>query len=270
MNSEDEQRRSSFLEEETVRETESFLISVLKNSNELSEKVSNLLKNHIEKLFSKFKRLYTEIIISSEVSEELKKFVKEKYLEKFDNVSFDDNDEKFFKYFVTQQDVEQTIFEKILTVDPNKLSTLRDDNKRLNMFHFINSELGSYLQCLISLINNHSEYSRKVVQKVDTIIDSNYKEIVQGALISEYDDVMKLNITYHTFLGYTYYHSILTSEAAEIFIDVIKELLNQKIEDNAGSLSQEIIDYVLLQKQNGGNIIGPEDMNLENINIVEE
>jgi arginine decarboxylase len=26
----------------------------------------------------------------------------------------------------------------------------------------------------------------------------------------------------------------------------------------------------LLQKQNGGNIIGPEDMNLENINIVEE
>ena len=232
VNSEDEQRRSSFLEEETVRETESFLISVLKNSNELSEKVSNLLKNHIEKLFSKFKRLYTEIIISSEVSEELKKFVKEKYLEKFDNVSFDDNDEKFFKYFVTQQDVEQTIFEKILTVDPNKLSTLRDDNKRLNMFHFINSELGSYLQCLISLINNHSEYSRKVVQKVDTIIDSNYKEIVQGALISEYDDVMKLNITYHTFLGYTYYHSILTSEAAEIFIDVIKELLNQKIEDN--------------------------------------
>ena len=232
VNSEDEQRRSSFLEEETVRETESFLISVLKNSNELSEKVSNLLKNHIEKLFSKFKRLYTEIIISSEVSEELKKFVNEKYLEKFDNVSFDDNDEKFFKYFVTQQDVEQTIFEKILTVDPNKLSTLRDDNKRLNMFHFINSELGSYLQCLISLINNHSEYSRKVVQKVDTIIDSNYKEIVQGALISEYDDVMKLNITYHTFLGYTYYHSILTSEAAEIFIDVIKELLNQKIEDN--------------------------------------
>lgn len=35
-------------------------------------------------------------------------------------------------------------------------------------------------------------------------------------------------------------------------------------------ISQEIIDYVLLQKQNGGNIIGPEDTNLENINIVEE
>ncbi|WP_302328124.1 SIR2 family protein, partial [Streptococcus suis] len=181
-NSEDEQKRSSFLEEETIRETENFLISVLKNSSELSEKVSNLLKNHIEKLFSKYKRLYAEIIISSEVSEELKNFVKEKYLEKFDNVSFDDNDEKFFKYFITQQDAEQSIFEKLLTVDSNKLSTLRDDNKLLDIFHFINSELGSYLQSLISLIINHSEYSPQVVLKVNEIKDSNYKEIVQGAL----------------------------------------------------------------------------------------
>ena len=35
-------------------------------------------------------------------------------------------------------------------------------------------------------------------------------------------------------------------------------------------INQEIIDYVLLQKQNGGNIIGPEDTSLENIQIVEE
>ena len=240
VNSEDEQKRSSFLEEETIRETENFLISVLKNSNELSEKVSKLLKNHIEKLYSKFKRLYTEIIISSEVPDELQNFVKEKYLEKFDNVSFDDNDEKFFKYFITQQDAEQSIFEKLLTVDPNKLSTLRDDNKRLDIFHFINSELGSYLQCLISLINNHSEYSRKVVQKVDTIKDSNYKEIIQGVLINEYDDTTKIAITYYTFLGYSYSHTSVTSEAARIFTDVIRQLLNKKIEDN------QILDRVFM------------------------
>ncbi|HEL1912555.1 TPA: SIR2 family protein [Streptococcus suis] len=239
-NSEDEQKRSSFLEEETIRETENFLISVLKNSSELSEKVSNLLKNHSKKLFSKFKRLYAEIIISSEVSEELKNFVKEKYLEKFDIVSFDDNDEKFFKYFITQQDAEQSIFEKLLTVDPNKLSTLRDDNKLLDIFHFINSELGSYLQCLISLIINHSEYSPQVVLKVNEIKDPNYKEIVQGALISEYDDTTKIKITYHTFLGYSYYHTSVTSEAARIFTDVIRQLLNKTIEDN------QILDRVFM------------------------
>lgn len=229
--SENEQQGSSFLEEETISETENFLISILKDSNELSEKVSNLLKNHIGDLYLKYKRLYTEIAISSEVAEELRNFVREKYLEKFDNESFDDNDEKFFNYFITQQNDEKLIFGKLLTVDQNKLSTLRDDNKRLDMFHFINSELGSYLQCLISLIINHSEYSIQVIQMVDAIKDSNYKEIVQGVLISEYD-AEKINITYHTFLGYAYYHSTLTSEAAEIFIDVIKGLLNEKIEDN--------------------------------------
>ncbi|HFI0598634.1 TPA: hypothetical protein ACGO25_002166, partial [Streptococcus suis] len=156
------------------------------------------------------------------VSEELKNFVKEKYLEKFDNVSFDDNDEKLFKYFITQQEANQSIFEKFLSIDPNKLSILRDDDKRLDMFHFINSELGSYLQCLISLIINHSEYSPHVVPKVDTIKESSYKEIVQGALISEYDDTTKINITYYTFLGYSYYHTSVTSEVARIFTDVIR------------------------------------------------
>lgn len=34
-------------------------------------------------------------------------------------------------------------------------------------------------------------------------------------------------------------------------------------------ISKEIIDYVLLQKQNGGNIIGPEDMQLNTIRVVE-
>ncbi|HFU4454191.1 TPA: hypothetical protein ACGO9Z_002099, partial [Streptococcus suis] len=115
-----------------------------------------------------------------------------------------------------------------------------DDNKRLDMFHFINSELGSYLQCLISLIINHSEYRHQVVSKIDAIKESNYKEIVQGALISEYDDTTKINITYHTFLGYSYYHTSVTSEAARIFTDVIRQLLNKTIEDN------QILDRVFM------------------------
>lgn len=35
-------------------------------------------------------------------------------------------------------------------------------------------------------------------------------------------------------------------------------------------ISREIIDYVAIQKENGGNIIGPEDMSLETIRVVEE
>lgn len=231
VNTKDEQRRSSFLEEETISETENFLKSILKTSNELSEKASNLLENHVEDLYIKYKRLYVEIAISSEISDDLRNVAKRECLERFEKESFDRNDENFFNYFVAQQNDEESIFEKLLTVDPNKLSTLSDDSEQLDMFHFINSELGSYLQCLISLIIHHQDYSPKVIQKVDEIEDSSYKEIAQGVLISEYD-VKEIDVTYHTFLGYAYYHSTVTSEAAEIFTDIIKKLLKEKIEDN--------------------------------------
>lgn len=231
VNTTDRERRASFLEEETVFETENFLMSILKASNELSEKISKLLENHVEDLYIKYKRLYVEIAISPEISNELRNAIKRECLERFEKESFNSNDEKFFNYFVTQKNNEKTIFKKLLTVDPNKLSTLRDDSGHLDMLHFINSELGSYLQCLVSLIVNHSEYSPKIIQKVDELEDSSYKEIAQGVLISEYD-VKEIDVTYHTFLGYAYYHSTVTSEAAEIFTDVIKKLLKEKIEDN--------------------------------------
>lgn len=231
VNTTDRERRASFLEEETVFETENFLMSILKASNELSEKISKLLENHVEDLYIKYKRLYVEIAISPEISNELRNAIKRECLERFEKESFNSNDEKFFIYFVTQKNNEKTIFKKLLTVDPNKLSTLRDDSGHLDMLHFINSELESYLQCLVSLIVNHSEYSPKIIQKVDELEDSSYKEIAQGVLISEYD-VKEIDVTYHTFLGYAYYHSTVTSEAAEIFTDVIKKLLKEKIEDN--------------------------------------
>ncbi|HGQ0422624.1 TPA: hypothetical protein ACLX2H_002025, partial [Streptococcus pneumoniae] len=50
VNAEKEQRGSSFLEEKTINETENFFITVLKESNEISKKVSDLLKNHIDDL----------------------------------------------------------------------------------------------------------------------------------------------------------------------------------------------------------------------------
>lgn len=231
VNTTDRERRASFLEEETVFETENFLMSILKASNELSEKISKLLENHVEDLYIKYKRLYVEIAISPEISNELRNAIKRECLERFEKESFDRNDENFFNYFVAQQNDEESIFEKLLTVDPNKLLTLSDDSEQLDMFHFINSELGSYLQCLISLIIHHQDYSPKVIQKVDEIEDSSYKEIAQGVLISEYD-VKEIDVTYHTFLGYAYYHSTVTSEAAEIFTDIIKKLLKEKIEDN--------------------------------------
>lgn len=239
VNAEKEQRGSSILEEKTINETENFLITVLKESNEISKKVSNFLKNHIDDLYPKYKRLYVKIISFPEIEENLRNIVREKYLKKFNKESFDFNDRKFFEYHIKQQNTDIVIFEKLLSINVNKLSTLRNDNEQLDMFHYINSEMGSYLQCLILLINQKPEYTPQIIQKIDSVDDFAYKELAQGILLYEYNCRL-INVTYHTFLGFSYSHSVIDTEVVSIFKNVVKNILKEKIKDN------QILDRVYL------------------------
>ena len=270
VNAEMKQRGSSFLEEKTINETENFLITVLKESNEISNKVSNLLKNHIDDLFPKYKRLYVNVISSPEIEENFRNIVREKYLKKFNKESFDSNDRKFFEYHIKQQNTDLDIFKKLLSINVNKLSTLRDANEQLDMFHYINSEMGIYLQCLISLFNQNPEYTPQIIQKIDSVDDFAYKELAQGILLYVYDWRV-INITYHTFLGFSYSHSVIDTEVVSIFKDVVKNILKEKIKDNqvldriylvALDSVDPTIDSFSLSKNNYGqmiNIIFTED-----------
>ena len=270
VNAKMKQRGSSFLEEKTINETENFLITVLKESNEISNKVSNLLKNHIDDLFPKYKRLYVNVISSPEIEENFRNIVREKYLKKFNKESFDSNDRKFFEYHIKQQNTDLDIFKKLLSINVNKLSTLRDANEQLDMFHYINSEMGIYLQCLISLFNQNPEYTPQIIQKIDSVDDFAYKELAQGILLYVYDWRV-INITYHTFLGFSYSHSVIDTEVVSIFKDVVKNILKEKIKDNqvldriylvALDSVDPTIDSFSLSKNNYGqmiNIIFTED-----------
>lgn len=270
VNAEKEQRGSSILEEKTINETENFLITVLKESNEISNKVSNLLKNHIDDLFPKYKRLYVNVISSPEIEENFRNIVREKYLKKFNKESFDSNDRKFFEYHIKQQNTDLDIFKELLSINVNKLSTLRDANEQLDMFHYINSEMGIYLQCLISLFNQNPEYTPQIIQKIDSVDDFAYKELAQGILLYVYDWRV-INITYHTFLGFSYSHSVIDTEVVSIFKDVVKNILKEKIKDNqvldriylvALDSVDPTIDSFSLSKNNYGqmiNIIFTED-----------
>ena len=270
VNAGNEQRGSSFLEEKTINETEDFLISVLKESNEISKKISKLLKNHIDDFYPKYKRLYVKIISSPEIEENLRNIVREKYLKKFNKETFDSNDREFFEYHIKQQKMDKDIFKKLLTINVNKLFILRDDNEQLDMFHYINSEMGSYLQCLISLFNQYPKYTPQIIQKIDSVDDFAYKELAQGILLYVYDWRV-INITYHTFLGFSYSHSVIDTEVVNIFKDVVKNILKKKIKDNqildrayivALDSVDPTIDSFPLSKNNYGqmiNIIFTED-----------
>ena len=239
VNAEKEQRGSSLLEEKTIYETENFLITVLKESNEISKKVSDLLKNHINKLYPKYKRLYVKIIISKEIEKNLRKISRVKYLGEFNKESFDENDRRFFEYYLTRKDDEKLIFEKLLSINMNELKTLKNDNKQLDILRFINSEMGSYIQCLISLFINHSSYREVIIQIINSVKDTDYREFAQGILLNEYDP-NNIDVTYNTFLGFVYYHSTITVEAVDVFANIVRNILNKKIDDN------QILDRVYL------------------------
>ena len=239
VNAEKEQRGSSLLEENTIYETENFLITILKESNEISKKVSDLLKNHINKLYPKYKRLYVKIIISKEIEKNLRKISRVKYLGEFNKESFDENDRRFFEYYLTRKDDEKLIFEKLLSINVNELKTLKNDNKQLDILRFINSEMGSYIQCLISLFINHSSYREVIIQIINSVKDTDYREFAQGILLNEYDP-NNIDVTYNTFLGFVYYHSTITVEAVDVFTNIVRNILNKKIDDN------QILDRVYL------------------------
>jgi len=138
------------------------------------------------------------------------------------------------------------------------------------MFHYINSEIGSYLQCLISLFNQYPKYIPQIIQKIDSVDDFAYKELAQGILLYVYDWRV-INITYHTFLGFSYSHSVIDTEVVNIFKDVVKNILKEKIKDNqildrvyivALDSVDPTIDSFSLSKNNYGqmiNIIFTED-----------
>ena len=239
VNAENEQRGSSFLEEKTINETEDFLITILKESNELSRKVSKLLEIYIEDLYPKYKRLYIKIFSSSEIEEKLRNVVREKYIEEFNDDCFDSNDRKFFEYHIKQQKTDADIFEKLLSIDVNKLQTLRDNSGQLDMLYYINSEMGLYFQCLVSLLNNHPQYKPQIIQKINSVYDCEYKQLTQGILLYEYD-CRTIDITYHTFLGFSYSHSTIDTEVTNIFKGVVANILKEEIKDN------QILDKVYI------------------------
>ncbi|WP_416308910.1 hypothetical protein, partial [Streptococcus infantarius] len=57
--------------------------------------------------------------------------------------------EKFFKYFVQQDNVNTQIIDKLFSISPSNLDSSLSDNKDFDMMLFINSELGGYLSTLI-------------------------------------------------------------------------------------------------------------------------
>lgn len=81
---------------------------------------------------------------------------------------FSHDKEKFFTYFVQQNNLNTQIINKLFSISPNNLDSSLSDNKDFDIILFFGSELGGYLSILIELVIKHKEEYLNRIKKSST------------------------------------------------------------------------------------------------------
>lgn len=234
-------------EENTVNATIDFCIELLTNNSnkELQEKFWTFLSNNSKKLFNRYSSLFYKLAIIEELPKNIINFSISTCLENMNDNHFSHDKEKFFTYFVQQNNLNTQIINKLFSISPNNLDSSLSDNKTFDISLFINSELGKYLITLIELAIKHKKYITDIKEKIDNLSHGPYKQFMKGVFLYEYDISTEI-VNYETFLGYIYYHIGMPDNIRKLFEKLVSNLLKTKINDN-NALSYALLialDYI--------------------------
>lgn len=229
-------------EENTVNATIDFCIELLTNNSnkELQEKFWTFLNNNSKKLFNRYSSLFYKLAIIEELPKNIINFSISTCLENMNDNHFSHDKEKFFTYFVQQNNLNTQIINKLFSISPNNLDSSLSDNKDFDIILFINSELGRYLITLIELAIKHKEeYLTRIKKIIDNLSHDPYKQFMKGVFLYDYDISTEV-VNYETFLGYIYYHNGMPDNIRKLFEKLVSNLLKTKINDN------KALSYALL------------------------
>ncbi|MFP7421114.1 SIR2 family protein [Streptococcus ruminicola] len=229
-------------EENTVNATIDFCIELLTNNSnkELQEKFWTFLNNNSKKLFNRYSSLFYKLAITEELPKNIINFSISTCLENMNDNHFSHDKEKFFTYFVQQNNLNTQIINKLFSISPNNLDSSLSDNKDFDIILFINSELGRYLITLIELAIKHKEeYLTRIKKIIDNLSHDPYKQFMKGVFLYDYDISTEV-VNYETFLGYIYYHNGMPDNIRKLFEKLVSNLLKTKINDN------KALSYALL------------------------
>ncbi|MCY7187833.1 SIR2 family protein [Streptococcus gallolyticus] len=221
-------------EENTVNATIDFCIELLTNNSnkELQEKFWTFLSNNSKKLFNRYSSLFYKLAIIEELPKDIINFSISTCLENMNDYHFSHDKEKFFTYFVQQNNLNTQVINKLFSISPNNLDSSLSDNKDFDIILFFSSELGGYLSTLIELVIKHKEeYLTRIKKIIDNLSYNPYKQFMKGVFLYDYD-VNTEEINYEIFLGYIYYHERMPNKTGELFANLVSNLLKTKINDN--------------------------------------
>lgn len=219
--------------EKTFNATSDFILSKIKQEDEVSKKLKEIFLDKGEKLLSHYKKVFVEGSIGDEYDDDLSKAFKATYLKNANLDHFTYDDKKFFNYYFKKEgEVDPEIIDCFLRTNVNKLSHKyaflnEERGEVVEINDFINTEQGLFLDLLIELgkkIGITSEI-REIINKIEF---EEFKQFVEGALLIEENiDEQIEKITMNTFQGYSYRWRGLDEIVGTKFVLAVKEILKK-------------------------------------------
>ncbi|MEI3638670.1 SIR2 family protein [Lactococcus cremoris] len=224
--------RESFLIEKTNQATSELIINILKQESELSEKLEKIICDNGQILMENFEKIFIDVILDDNFDIDLRKACEKIYIENFNLNQFSWEERNLFRELINKEKFDSKLFEILLKIKVNKLKKFFSEEKPevpevIEINYFISTELGRYLDILISLNKKDRKKHVKIKNITDSVYQPEFREFTQGALSDIEKSIEYDKISINTFRGYSYSITGFSEEYFDKFITVGKEILSK-------------------------------------------
>jgi hypothetical protein len=198
----------------TIEATIKFIVRSLKESDQVSKKLEEIIIINSSKLIDRYESLYLKIIAEKDINSDLSGKSVRIFLESM-NIHCYTNNYNYFFYIMRDRDseVSEQVWNKFLEIDSSKLNYEDDSDENVDIDKLINSELGGYIWRLINLVVERKIDSEAAKLKIQDIQIAKIKEFAEGALYNSYPAGM-ITETQNTLIGYCYFHGYIDTESS--------------------------------------------------------
>lgn len=244
----------------TVEATIKFTVRSLKESDQVSKKLEEIIIKNSSKLIDRYEQLYLKIIAEKDINSSLSEKATMIYLDSININCYTNNYNYFFQIMrELNYEASEQVWNKFLEIDSSKLKYEDDSDDIVDIDKLMNSELGSYIWRLINLVIEEKIESEDAKQKIQDIQTAKIKEFAEGALYYFYPRGM-INETPNTFIGYCYFYNSIDKEISLRFRDIAIAIFNLGLDFN--KLKPVAFKIVLLE-------IDPEVINEKKIEAID-
>ncbi|EOS8048063.1 SIR2 family protein [Enterococcus hirae] len=213
-------------EMQTIEATVRFIVQSLKDNDQVSKKLEEIIISNSTQLIDRYEQLYLKIIAEKDIDTSLSEKAIKIYLDSININCYTNSYNNFFQIMSDREsDILDQVWNKFLEIDSSKLNYENDSDDILDISNLMNSELGIYVWQLLDLVAKKKIEIESAKQKIQDIQVAKIKEFAEGALYNSYSRET-ITETQNTFIGYCYFHQNIDKESSSRFRDIVMNIFN--------------------------------------------